>query len=450
MPVSGDRWSRTYSPLVGLRGSMVFFTCNACGESLKKAQVEKHVNICRGCEVLSCIDCGKDFWGNDYKNHLKCISENEKYGGKGYEAKSNKGDVKQQQWIQRIHEAMNKPGISPKLKDILSQVSSYDNVPRKKAKFQNWMKNSLKIYNTALHDQVWDIFSEATSNASAAPKPSETTHHLESTEPPSSVQAAEISGQEAQTKERKKNKRERKEERQKKKSKKKREEENGVTVKLQEGEATDNSGKQKKKRRKGDREESPLRNGEGEIKNGHAQEGDHTVPQKKKKRKRNEVDGSGEGQAENGLAVEGEDHTDSPRKKKKRKRNEVEGNGAGQAENGLAAEGESTAKKMKKSRKCPTEDNAEAVEAEGNTGDEDESAPKGKFNWKGTIKAVLKDAPEEGLPIKKLRKKVLAEYHNFSGGQNHKSEEELLALFSRKVNNNPKFRVLKEKVRLIK
>lgn len=38
--------------------------------------------------------------GNDYKNHVKCISEDQKYGGKGYEAKANKGDVKQQQWIQ--------------------------------------------------------------------------------------------------------------------------------------------------------------------------------------------------------------------------------------------------------------------------------------------------------------------------------------------------------------
>ncbi|KTG34780.1 hypothetical protein cypCar_00025034, partial [Cyprinus carpio] len=30
----------------------------------------------------------------------------------------------------------------------------------------------------------------------------------------------------------------------------------------------------------------------------------------------------------------------------------------------------------------------------------------GKFNWKGTIKAVLRDAPEDGLAVKKLRKKV--------------------------------------------
>lgn len=38
--------------------------------------------------------------GNDYKNHNKCISEDQKYGGKGFEAKANKGDVKQQQWIE--------------------------------------------------------------------------------------------------------------------------------------------------------------------------------------------------------------------------------------------------------------------------------------------------------------------------------------------------------------
>ena len=39
---------------------MVFFTCNACGESLKKNQVEKHYRFkCRQCEVLTCVDCHK-------------------------------------------------------------------------------------------------------------------------------------------------------------------------------------------------------------------------------------------------------------------------------------------------------------------------------------------------------------------------------------------------------
>lgn len=31
---------------------------------------------------------------------------------------------------------------------------------------QNWMKNSLRITDSTLQDQVWDIFSEATRNVS--------------------------------------------------------------------------------------------------------------------------------------------------------------------------------------------------------------------------------------------------------------------------------------------
>lgn len=38
--------------------------------------------------------------GDDYKSHVKCLSEDQKYGGKGYEGKTHKGDLKQQAWIQ--------------------------------------------------------------------------------------------------------------------------------------------------------------------------------------------------------------------------------------------------------------------------------------------------------------------------------------------------------------
>ncbi|XP_024257337.1 cell growth-regulating nucleolar protein [Oncorhynchus tshawytscha] len=355
---------------------MVFFTCNACGESLKKAQVEKHVNMCRGCEILSCIDCGKDFWGNDYKNHIKCISEDQKYGGKGYEAKSNKGDVKQQQWIQRIQEAMNKPGIGAKLKDVLNQVSSYDNVPRKKSKFQNWMKNSLKIHNPTLHDQVWDIFSAATS--SLAPEaPNQTEEPRQSVaESKTETNGSHQNGtsEEPPPEKKKLNKRERKEARQKK------------------------SGKKEKK-----------------------------AP-------------------ENG-STEEEEASAGKRKDKKRKRSSEEDG----EQKGHNAGGEVTTKKRKTSKKDSSEDdqNTEAAEeeAEGAAG---EASSKGKFNWKGTIKAVLKQSPEEGLAVKKLRKKVLSAYYSFSGEGNFKSEEELLALFNKKIKGNPKFRELKDKVRLVK
>ncbi|XP_071388530.1 cell growth-regulating nucleolar protein [Centroberyx affinis] len=358
---------------------MVFFTCNACGESLKKAQVDKHVNMCRGCQVLSCIDCGKDFWGNDYKNHIKCISEDQKYGGKGYEAKSNKGDVKQQQWIQRIHEAMNKPGISAKLKDVLNQVSSYDNVPRKKAKFQNWMRNSLKIANSSLHDQVWDIFSAATNNGAEASKPTE--------EPKQTVAEVTVETNGSQ-------------------------EQNG---------SEEPDAKKKKKLNKQERKEA------------------------RQKKSRNITKGAAKSAREE---PEDEQTCTKTKKDKKRKRHgDEDGNGE---QNGHSAGDQTSTKKRKKSKECSEEDQTEAAEVDMTEETEEPAAPKGKFNWKGTIKAVLRQSPEQELSVKKLRKKVVAAYYSFSGAGNFKSEEELLALFNKKINGNPKFKVLKEKVRLVK
>lgn len=344
---------------------MVFFTCNACGESLKKAQVDKHVNICRGCQVLSCIDCGKDFWGDDYKTHIKCISEDQKYGGKGYEAKTNKGDVKQQQWIQKVHEAMNKPGVGAKLRDVLQQVSTYDNVPRKKAKFQNWMKNSLKIPNPSLQEEVWNILAAA-DNASEPPQPAQQTEaevkvHTNGKEEPNGHPSDE--GE----KKKKLNKRERKEARQQKNGKATKGAENTVAQELEK----------------------------------------EMVDKKKKDRKRKQLS---------------EEPSDD--------------------DNSYGTENETSSKKTKVDEETEDADDQEETE--------DRAATKGKFNWKGNIKAVLRESPDQEMSVKKLRKKILAAYYSYTGDRNFKKEEEVLALFNNKINKNPKLRVLKDRVRLVK
>ncbi|XP_067312821.1 cell growth-regulating nucleolar protein [Pseudorasbora parva] len=324
---------------------MVFFTCDACGESLKKAQVEKHLLKCRACAVLSCIDCGKDFRGDDYKNHNKCISEDQKYGGKDFQAKANKGDVKQQQWIERIQEAADRPGVQPRLQQVLRQVSTYGNVPRKRAKFQNWMKNSLKIHSPDLLEQVWEIFSTAADSDS-----NRTNHQTEGEHNPNR--------------------------------------------------SDQNNGTETNEEKRGERKE------------------------KKNKRKTSEE--------QNGQKAS------EKQSRKKRKREEREQN-----------VDPKTNKKQKK-RKEEVSDESLNLEEEEPVAQESESNTTGKFNWKGTIKAVLKDAPEDGLAVKKLRKKVLAAYYSFTGDGNYRSEEELLSLFNKKINNNPKFKMLKEKVRLVK
>ncbi|NXX90972.1 LYAR protein, partial [Centropus bengalensis] len=377
---------------------MVVFTCNACGESVKKAQVEKHVGVCRNCECLSCMDCGKDFWGDDYKEHLRCISEDQKYGGKDFEAKASKGDAKQQEWIQKIHEVMKKPNISPKVRNILEQMRAFDNIPRKKAKFQNWMKNSLRINNSTLQDEVWEIFSEATRNISSE-KGQDKPQQKEEGQPVETGEKtmAEENGITDDKAERKKSKRERKEERQKNKKKEKKD------LKLE------------------------------------------NQPEVKKIKKAKK----GKESSENEVEINGNDHQSEIEEEtnvKKRKHKHAEGihptilllfsNFVYLIPS--LEEPHTTRKKMR------TENIPEDMETE-NTNENEES----KFNWKGTIKAVLKQAPDNEISIKKLRKKVIAQYYAVAG-EHYRSEEDLLAIFNKKVNNNPKFKVLKDKVKLLK
>ncbi|KAM5338843.1 cell growth-regulating nucleolar protein isoform 1-T2 [Glossophaga mutica] len=389
---------------------MVFFTCNACGESVKKAQVEKHLAVCRGCECLSCIDCGTDFWGDDYKSHVKCVSEDQKYGGRAYEGKAHKGDLKQQAWIQKVNELIKRPSVSPKVRELLEQMSGFDNIPRKKAKFQNWMKNSLKVRNESILEQVWDIFSEASSHEPVS-KGQDQQPLNQVAKPP-----AEISTKVAPSKandtaegqaEVKKNKRERKEERQKNRKKEKKE------LKLENHQ--ENSKSQKTKKRKM-RQEAEQEAGAGDAPEAAGPAG--KKGHKKKNKGQRAEEGGVDGAADKAGTAAGPG-------KRKRKLSEVE------------------ADSKKKKMKFPGH-------SEGGEPENHEAPPaKGKFNWKGTIKAILKQAPDNEIAIKKLRKKVLAQYHAVTD-EHHRSEEELLVILNKKISKNPTFKLLKDKVKLLK
>nr|XP_039318446.1 cell growth-regulating nucleolar protein-like [Saimiri boliviensis boliviensis] len=359
---------------------MVFFTCNACGESVKKIQVEKHVSVCRNCECLSCIDGGKYFWGDDYKNHVKCISEDQKYGGKGYEGKTHKGDIKQQAWIQKINELIKRPNVSPKVRELLEQISAFDNVPRKKVKFQNWVKNSLKVHNESILEQepVSKEQDQQPLNPLANPRA-----EISAKVPPS--KGNDAVKQQGRVK---KNKRERKEGRQKNMKKEKKE------LKLENHQ--ENSKNQKPKKRKKGRE-ADL----GEV-----PEASGSAGKRSKKR------------------TDGEEQADLGAGKRRRRRSE--------------AETDSKKKKMK----LPEH-------PEGGEPQDREAPAKGKFNWKGTIKAILKQAPDNEIASKKLRKKVLALYYTVTN-EHHRSEEELLVVFNKKVSKNPTFKLLKDTVKLLK
>lgn len=54
------------------------------GNCAVRVQVDKHCMQCRGCWTLTCVDCSKDFHGEEFRAHTSCMSEAEKYQGKLY------------------------------------------------------------------------------------------------------------------------------------------------------------------------------------------------------------------------------------------------------------------------------------------------------------------------------------------------------------------------------
>lgn len=100
------------------------------------------------------------FREEEYLAHTKCISEQERYGGKDYVAKAgaNKGERKQQEWICVVNNLLNGAmNLSNAEKNFLNSLSRFENIPRKKAKFLNFVKNALgNRQNMTLVESVWN------------------------------------------------------------------------------------------------------------------------------------------------------------------------------------------------------------------------------------------------------------------------------------------------------
>ncbi|XP_031370354.1 cell growth-regulating nucleolar protein [Apis dorsata] len=148
---------------------MVVFTCNNCGETLQKPKVAKHYEFrCHTAPFLTCVDCLKDFRGDQYVAHTKCISEAERYGGKDYvpKAGANKGERKQQKWIDTVNNILNnETNLSKTERNFLNLLSKHENIPRKKVKFLNFVKSALgqKIPSVVV-DSVWNKIETAYKN----------------------------------------------------------------------------------------------------------------------------------------------------------------------------------------------------------------------------------------------------------------------------------------------
>jgi cell growth-regulating nucleolar protein len=182
---------------------MVFFVCEGCNETLKKNKVDAHAGRCRNCWAVSCVDCSVVFEGNDYAAHTSCISEAEKYekslyqGDKSKGAKAGKKQSPQERWMDAVQSAACPE--DRKVQDVLTRVAGYDNVPRKKNKFVNFVTNSLALRDTSLVEKAWTIF-ETAFKASAPTETTETPAEATPEENGSKKRSAETSNDEAASK----------------------------------------------------------------------------------------------------------------------------------------------------------------------------------------------------------------------------------------------------------
>ncbi|XP_052771794.1 cell growth-regulating nucleolar protein-like [Mya arenaria] len=348
---------------------MVVFACNACGESLKKNQVEKHYYTkCRSCNVLSCLDCGKDFCGNEYEQHTKCVSEEEKYSGKNYVAKpnANKNEIKQQQWLQQVQLAIDKAKANPQLRELLVKLKDFPNIPRKQNKFINFLGNSVRCRNPKTCSEAWKVLME----------------NVERPAPPSSSQqgngSADIKASEGNSENTTNNLTQDSSDQH-------------AVSQVTETEAKKTSKREKKEERRKKAHKNEKKDKQEEV----AEE------KKSRKKKRKRVD-----------SVDNDDAEASP---------EQDDSRLVAVEDGGAEEEEESSEPVKKKFKT-------------------------KFNWAEIVQEVLESKGPE-IKIKKLRKKVLAEY--LSQGCTAKSEEKLWATFEKKLKRNHAVKIMGDRVKLV-
>ncbi|CAK9829178.1 Cell growth-regulating nucleolar protein [Anthophora retusa] len=154
---------------------MVVFTCNNCGDTIQKPKVAKHYEFhCRTAQFLTCVDCFKDFRGEEYITHTKCITEAERYGGKGYvpKASANKGEKKQQEWLNIVNNVLNdETNLSKPERNFLNTLSRHENIPRKRAKFLNFVQSVVgQRVNQAVVESVWNKMETAYKNIQSTDK----------------------------------------------------------------------------------------------------------------------------------------------------------------------------------------------------------------------------------------------------------------------------------------
>lgn len=380
------------------------------------------------------MDCFKDFKLEEYVAHTKCITEDERYSAKGTVHSVKKGEVKQSSWVQTVNSIIElQQNAKPSVKQLLEMVSKYDNIPRKKVKFVNFVKSSSggRIAPNDI-EEVWSLL-EAHKNAAKAETAA---NGNDKKKRKSDDDTPETNGEDSSAPKKKKKKGQTNEETNaetaapvvadkssKKKKRKATETESDEKVDTKEPETVTSNDQPKKKKKKGKTNSVEAQvNGKEEAKS------EETAEEKQKKKKKGQsgekvvAETAANGDAtQNGTAAEkskkqkknqnktvaqtpvANGTAESPKKNKKSK---ATNNANGTVQNGDATTQNGTTDADKKSKKNKQKENgANDTTLESN---DDE------FCWRTSITELLKAQPS-GIKKDKLKAKVFEQYTALKG-----------------------------------
>ena len=333
--------------------------------------------------------------------------------------------------------------MSPEVRRVLDAVMCHENIPRKRQKFINFVKNIARGVRPAAIEETWEIFEEAL-RKKANPTPT----------------LAEAPKQEMPKPEKSPNKEEEDDDMGGSSQEEEVEErlgvrmftgvkENGTASGTAAQDDDDDEEPGEKKSKKSKKKEKRKKTALAEE-NGHgAEEEDEEdeEPGRKKRKKKDKKKPALLEENGHGPAEEGEEKSRKKKSKKsgkKRKRDE-EGDDEEEVKKDIV---DDEPKRKKKKRKNENENENEENEVVENNSHADEDTPEetaSKFVWEDVIESLL--SKEGEMKVKRLKKKVVSEYLS-SHGDTHLTPEELSVKVDKKLAKNKRFRVLKECVRL--
>nr|CAD7586244.1 unnamed protein product [Timema genevievae] len=425
-PSSPDRDSNLDLPILGnLAQHETSVLANYVTETKKKPpqyQGEQHsqkllseASVWFQTHIFQTLSSGDGNWkiGDTFTQHRQCISEAEKYSAKGTKHLDNKGRVKQQEWIDTLNAVLDKKtNLLPEEKQLLQAISKHDNVPRKKKKFQNFIQNSnFTRFTQKTLDRVWELLEKEFKHVKETKTPAGNANNTSKTEDLNKSTDSDKEVGENLSKQARKDKK-KKEIRKGRKAitKNVKDEENLIEIgsksltitEVVEDDEHENLPKKGMKELK--------KNAESKVKNFKGKNQQNANIPEFGRQKRGGKKGAKTQNRDVVILQNGSKKND---KKKRQHTDNID-----KAE-------EPTLKKIKQ--------NGTAVQSESSAG------KGGKFNWEDTIVKVLQSSKDKSLLVKRLKKRVLAEFSATNGGIHSK---DALVKFNKKITKIPSVKIV--------